>query len=242
MINYHPSPRVLEAFVAGELPVSVSVVVASHIEMCEQCRNKVTAITDSVADDFFNAGLPFDESADEYDAEDDLVAFLASGSMSEIPLDKDEMAMMESITSLPVEEQNNRPEIVKELELNGLRIALPRALKSIELTEWKGFGKISRSRLGLEDENRKTSLLHIDKGGSIPNHTHKGFEITLLLQGSFSDEMGHYEVGDFVWLDGAHTHSPVTEEGCICLTVSSDAICFTQGVSKLLNPIGRFIY
>jgi putative transcriptional regulator len=64
----------------------------------------------------------------------------------------------------------------------------------------------------------------------------------LLLQGSFEDEMGTYHAGDFIWLNGKHIHQPVTKTGCVCLTVSSDAIRFVKGVSQLLNPIGQFIY
>jgi putative transcriptional regulator len=64
----------------------------------------------------------------------------------------------------------------------------------------------------------------------------------LLLEGSFEDEMGSYHEGDFIWLDGKHTHNPVTKEGCLCLTVASDSLHFTQGLTKMLNPIGKFIY
>ena len=104
------------------------------------------------------------------------------------------------------------------------------------------LGKISRARLDFEDDAHHTSLLHIDKDGQVPCHTHKGFEITLLLEGSFEDEMGVYNKGDFIWLDGNHTHQPATKEGCVCLTVSSDALYFTKGVSQLFNPLGKYIY
>jgi putative transcriptional regulator len=54
--------------------------------------------------------------------------------------------------------------------------------------------------------------------------------------------MGTYHEGDFIWLDGKHTHNPITKEGCLCLTVASDSLHFTQGLTKILNPIGKFIY
>ena len=87
-----------------------------------------------------------------------------------------------------------------------------------------------------------TSLLQIQPGGMIPEHTHKGFEVTLLLDGEFSDDMGSYEAGDFIMLDGTHQHNPKTEDGCLCLTVVSDALHFTQGFGKLLNPFGSLLY
>jgi putative transcriptional regulator len=93
------------------------------------------------------------------------------------------------------------------------------------------------------DENEiHTNLLHIEPGGSVPEHTHKGFELTLLLEGSFVDEKGTYVKGDFILLDGNHQHHPVSEGGCLCYTVANDAMHFTQGINKLLNPIGSFIY
>jgi putative transcriptional regulator len=76
----------------------------------------------------------------------------------------------------------------------------------------------------------------------VPEHTHKGFELTLLLDGEFEDEMGKYVKGDFICLDSAHKHSPQTTQGCLCLTVVNDALQFTKGMSKLLNPFGNLIY
>ena len=54
MINYHPSEAVLKEFVAGDLPVSVSVVVASHVEMCSECQSLVSQFTEKAAMDVFD--------------------------------------------------------------------------------------------------------------------------------------------------------------------------------------------
>ncbi|WP_281213919.1 ChrR family anti-sigma-E factor [Shewanella insulae] len=247
MINHHPTSDVLAQFVAGNLPASVSVVVASHVELCDQCNRAVQALTEQAAIDAFGefsleeqlgdepqaAGLEDFSGLDDFD-------FLNQFGDSDDYADLDDC--IEAITAKERDDTHQLPQTVTEIAVGGERVALPTALRSIPLKEWQGMGKLSRSRLALDDGDLRMSLLHIDKGGSVPCHTHKGFEITLLLQGSFTDEMGVYRKGDFVWLDGQHTHQPVTEEGCVCLTVSSDAIHFTQGMSQLLNPIGRFIY
>ena len=136
-------------------------------------------------------------------------------------------------------------EVVVEAQqetVSNTTFTIPRALNSVARKDWLNLGKISRARLDFDDESHHTSLLHIDKDGQVPCHTHKGFEITLLLEGSFEDEMGVYNKGDFIWLDGEHTHQPATKEGCVCLTVSSDALYFTKGVSQLFNPLGKYIY
>ena len=247
MINYHPSSDVLAQFVAGTLPATVSVVVASHVELCDQCALAVQAFTEQAAIDAF--GEMSDGEMDITDQTqvvealvDDLDDTLGLSDLSGSNELGDFDDFIAAITAQESDDKRELPQTVTEIAVGGQRIALPRALKSIALKEWQGLGKLSRSRLALDDGDLRMSLLHIDKGGSVPCHTHKGFEITLLLQGSFSDEMGEYHKGDFMWLNGEHTHQPVTQEGCVCLTVSSDAIHFTQGMSQLLNPIGRFIY
>ena len=63
-----------------------------------------------------------------------------------------------------------------------------------------------------------------------------------MLAGTFADEQGEYVAGDFIMLDKRHQHQPATEHGCLCYTVANDALHFTQGINKLLNPIGAFIY
>ena len=104
------------------------------------------------------------------------------------------------------------------------------------------IGKLSRARIQLEENEIHTSLLQIEPGGSVPEHTHKGFELTVLLDGSFHDEQGEYVKGDFIMLDRSHQHHPISDNGCLCYTVANDALHFTQGINKLLNPIGSFIY
>ncbi|MCG9722810.1 ChrR family anti-sigma-E factor [Shewanella sp. Isolate7] len=237
MINHHPTSDVLAQFVAGNLPASVSVLVSSHVELCAECARSVQRLTQQAAIDAF--GELADETAGDELLATDLISELAGEFEFELE-DFDEC--IAAITAEEADDKRQLPQTVTEIAVGGERIALPTALRSIPLREWQGLGKLSRSRLALDDGDLRMSLLHIDKGGSVPCHTHKGFEITLLLQGSFTDEMGEYRKGDFIWLDGQHTHQPVTEEGCVCLTVSSDAIHFTQGMSQLLNPIGRFIY
>jgi len=225
MIKHHPNDTILKQFVAGELPATVSLIVSSHVEMCKSCQKHVASLTRLAAEQSFEVS-------------DNLISY----DVDTPELDSDNLSLIDMITALPIEQPSILPKTVTEIEVSNQRVALPRAIRSIALKEWKGLGKLSRSRLDIDDGDLRASLLHIDKGGSVPSHSHDGFEITLLLQGSFKDEMGTYSTGDFIWLDGKHTHHPVTDEGCVCLTVSSDAIHFTQGMSKMLNPIGKFIY
>jgi putative transcriptional regulator len=68
----------------------------------------------------------------------------------------------------------------------------------------------------------KLRLLRVAPGRNVPEHGHGGAELTLVLRGSFRDEMGRYLRGDVAELDETVAHQPVTEEGgdCICLVAS----------------------
>ena len=236
MIKHHPNAAILKDFVDGTLADSVSLIVSSHVELCEHCQQQVSMLTAQAADSVFES----DTSAFENDtsglqlSDSEMDAFLSDDG----EFDFDAIAQITADSSQAIEVT---PE-VQQVTVADTTFTIPRALNSVARKDWMNLGKISRARLDFDDEAHHTSLLHIDKDGQVPCHTHKGFEITLLLEGSFEDEMGVYIKGDFIWLDGEHTHQPATKEGCVCLTVSSDALYFTKGVSQLFNPLGKYIY
>jgi len=229
MIKHHPNSAILQDFVDGNLADSVSLIVASHVELCEHCQKQVSMLTAQAAD------LAFESDSLELKLSDsEMYAFLVDDGEFDFDAINQITADLSQAVEVAVEAQQET--------VYNTTFTIPRALNSVVRKDWMNLGKISRARLDFDDESHHTSLLHIDKDGQVPCHTHKGFEITLLLEGSFEDEMGVYNKGDFIWLDGEHTHQPATKEGCVCLTVSSDALYFTKGVSQLFNPLGRYIY
>jgi putative transcriptional regulator len=220
MITHHPKHELIQAFVAGDLSTSLTIGVAAHIEMCSQCGQFADTLTQKIANNTFE--LTIDDNAEALDRD----CFLE---MMNAITQTDRQAQVTCIKA-PCITLNNKP------------ISLPRVFNQLPLKSWIKFGDISRSRLDLNEEPLRSSLLNIDAGGAVPMHTHKGFELTLILDGSFSDDMGTYVAGDFMLLGDKHTHSPVTTQGCLCYTVSDNAQKFTQGFSQLLNPIGSFLY
>ncbi len=219
MIKHHPSDALLAQYCNASLPASLSIAIAIHVEMCECCQAEVKRLEAQNANAIFTQP---DLSVDE-ELSDDAMSLFAAITASD---DVDEVYEVTPQTIL-VNQQNYQ---------------LPRALARISHGKFMQMGKLSRSRIALDDGALRSSLLHIDAGGEIPEHTHTGFELTLLLDGEFSDEEGQYVPGDFMWLDGRHQHTPITEKGCLCYTVVSSALHFNKGLSKLLNPIGNLIY
>jgi putative transcriptional regulator len=57
-------------------------------------------------------------------------------------------------------------------------------------------------------------------------HSHKGKEITLVLEGAFSDETGSYKRGDIVIHDQRSSHAPQADQrlGCTVLSIMDGPI------------------
>lgn len=216
MINFHPTRELLEAHCAAQLPLSLSVAVGAHIEMCPVCQAKVEEITELQATDSWDEALP-----------DDI----------------DFSGMLENIIEQPIptiSAINKKPS--QKTMVAGKAYQLPMAFRSFNHLKWTKLGPVSRARVNKDDQQIRSSLLHIDKDGRIPQHQHKGYELTLLLDGSFEDEHGVYNKGDFIWLSGDVKHSPYTKEGCLCFAVQDAPLHFSGGISQVFNPLAGLMY
>lgn len=94
---------------------------------------------------------------------------------------------------------------------------------------------VRECRLG-EVGRGTASLLRVRAGRRLPQHTHEGSEITLVLTGAFSDPLGRYMRGDIAVADSAIDHSPEvdSDEDCICFAV-------TDAPLMLTSPLGRVV-
>jgi len=84
-------------------------------------------------------------------------------------------------------------------------------------------------------------LLYIPAGQAVPDHSHNGLELTLVLQGSFSDETGRFCVGDVEIGDEDLEHTPIADAGeaCICLAATDSPLRFNAIMPRLLQPLFR---
>lgn len=233
MIKHHPTFELIQLFVNGDLPASLSAGIAMHAEMCPKCKQQIEQLTDQVAEVSFEENLADSFMAGHNEVSD----FEHTRHLDSLNIDD----MVAQIT-LSDEAYQLTSQTEKTVTLNNKPYVLPKALNNMTIGKTANIGKLSRARIQLNENEIHTSLLQIAPGGGVPQHTHKGFELTLLLEGSFNDENGMYFKGDFIMLDHSHQHTPISDEGCLCYTVANDALHFTQGINKLLNPIGTFIY
>ena len=105
---------------------------------------------------------------------------------------------------------------------------------------WKGReGGIQTFDLDVPDQ--RTFLLHIPAGVKSPVHTHRGREITQVVQGAFRDESGEYCEGDFVVTDDSVTHQPQVagSQSCVCLAVLESPVKLAGPFGWLINPFIR---
>ncbi|MGX9461455.1 ChrR family anti-sigma-E factor [Shewanella sp. A14] len=227
MINYHPDQHLLSLHAKGELPLSMSIAISAHAEFCSHCQQQLQQMTIALSEQQFNSHSTTNiVNTDTSQLDALLNQFLSS--------------TLDSLETEQATPLNNIEDI--SVNVKGQHYLLPKAFRKQVNTSWKGIGKVSRLRLNTGEQQARASLLHIAANGEIPEHTHKGAEVTLLLAGEFSDCYNTYKPGDFLLLDKEHQHSPKTVEGCLCYTIVDAPLYFTKGLSKLLNPIGELLY
>ncbi|MEM9174537.1 MAG: cupin domain-containing protein [Myxococcota bacterium] len=81
-------------------------------------------------------------------------------------------------------------------------------------------GQVERKRLhrvGPQESGQVTSLVRYLPGASFPEHDHPEGEEIFVLEGVFSDQLGHGTVGMHLLNPEGHRHTPFSEEGCLIL-------------------------
>lgn len=107
--------------------------------------------------------------------------------------------------------------------------------------KWKTLGFGVRQSILHADKSGSVRLLYIPGGEAVPEHGHRGIEMTMVLQGAFSDETGRFGVGDVEIADEDLDHAPIAEHGdaCICLAATGAPLRFTSLVPRIFQPIFR---
>ena len=88
---------------------------------------------------------------------------------------------------------------------------------------------------------RRSYLLGIGAGISVPRHTHRGSEMVCVLKGAFHDRGEIYRSGDFCESDESVEHRPrVTDEGeCVCFVAVDASLVARDWVGRVFQPLVR---
>lgn len=107
--------------------------------------------------------------------------------------------------------------------------------------KWRMLGGGIRQQILSADREGSLRLRYIPAGRAVPEHSHGGLELTLVLQGSFSDSQGRFGVGDVETAQDDIDHQPVAgpEGPCICLAATDAPLRFRALIPRLLQPLFR---
>lgn len=224
-LNHHPDDATLVSYAAAGLPDAFAVLVSCHLQRCSRCRQRV-------------------EDAEQ-------LGGLLLATAKPAPGDKRQQFL--ALLDAQMAEESAGPLGAADLlgitadtvpgdDISARRVALPPALQQlldhgdIDLPWRRLVPGIQQIRLDSRDGTLR--LLKIAPGISIPLHTHKGSELTLILHGSYSDELGRFKPGDMADLDGDVDHQPITDgnDPCICLIATDAPLRFRGLLPKLLQP------
>jgi len=108
----------------------------------------------------------------------------------------------------------------------------------LEGVKWRPVGMGVRQAVLKTSKNATARLLYIPAGLALPDHGHKGTELTLVIKGAFSDETARFSVGDVEVANEDIEHTPVAEigEDCICLSATDAPLRFNGLVPRIVQP------
>lgn len=211
-INHHLTDRLLIAYAAGSLPEAFSLVVATHISLCDECRARLggfEAVGGSVLERCGSVAL----------SEDSLAATLARIG-------------------------DGTPEPPRPCPPR--RGLFPAPLAGyvggdLDAVAWRVAGGGVRQAILPTASGATVRLLRIPGGVAVPDHGHRGTELTLVLQGAFRDAEVLFARGDIEVVDEAVEHKPVAEPGddCICLAATDAPLRFRALMPRLAQPFLR---
>lgn len=210
-IQHHLTDALLMGYAAGALPEAFNLVVATHISMCDDCRAALAE---------------FDAIGGEVMMSDDPVA-LAEDSLAAT------LARIEA------------PQKVRPVAASAANAILPAPLQSyvkgdLDAVRWRKVGGGVSQMVLATSKGASVRLLHIPAGRAVPDHGHRGTELTLVLQGAFRDATDRFAAGDVEVANEDLNHTPVAEEGvdCICLAATDAPLKFNSFMPRLVQ---RFV-
>ncbi|WP_209505067.1 MULTISPECIES: ChrR family anti-sigma-E factor [unclassified Ruegeria] len=212
LIKHHLTDDLLMAYAAGGLPEAFDLMVATHLSLCDHCRARAESY-DAVG------GQVLDEQSE-------------GASMSETSL---------AATMALIAQGAPAPKPVRP----GCAV-LPAPLQdyvggTVKDIRWRSIGMGVKQAILPTTKDATARLLFIPAGAAVPDHGHNGMELTMVLQGAFSDEVDHFARGDVEIADEDLEHTPVADisEDCICLAVTDAPLKFNKLMPRLFQPFLR---
>ncbi|WP_439573211.1 ChrR family anti-sigma-E factor [Phreatobacter sp.] len=212
----HVSDDILMAYEAGSLSEGWSLAVATHLALCPEARGRSVLARD-LGGVMLEAIEPAPLAPSAFDR---LMARIEAGGVT-----PDAAAAAAKPASLAP-------------------VIIPEPLRSYvggdaDAIRWKRLG-VGAHHLPIRTADRSTSvrLLRIPAGAPVPEHGHRGLEMTVVLAGTLCDGDDVFRRGEIEVADEEVEHQPFAGPGedCICLAVTDAPLRFKSLIVRLAQP------
>lgn len=211
-ITHHLPYGLMMAYSAGNLPEAFSLTIATHIAMCDECRAQLGSM--------------------------DAVGGALLDDMDVAPMDDCSFEMtLARITG--AEAAPKEPATVLTSDVPApLADYIGGSLKDVR---WRSIGMGVKQAILDTNGDATARLLYIPAGTSVPDHGHRGTELTLVLRGAFSDETDRFGPGDIEVANEDLNHTPVADISgdCICLAATDAPLKFNSLIPRLAQRFLR---
>ncbi|MFN3634764.1 MAG: ChrR family anti-sigma-E factor [Rhizobium rhizophilum] len=217
-VQHHISDELLLDYATGNLAEGWSIAVATHLALCPTCRDRLSFME--------HTGGQLLEAAEEAET---------------VATPADSWAAMKAKLSAASSKSYAAEPVAAPADIP----VLPEPLRSylggdVEGLKWKALGRGAyHIPIKTGDSESQVRLLKIPAGKPVPEHSHGGRELTLVLKGAFTDGATVFKRGDIEEADETLTHQPVAtpDDDCICLAVTDAPLKFKSLLVRLVQPV-----
>ena len=217
MPSFHAQDEHLMDYAAGSLAEPSAVLVATHLALCPPCRARVEAF--------------------------EAVGGALLETLGAEPIDPSLRGSVLAKLDGPVSRTAPAP---SPRQPEGVDLRVPEPLRGylgggLDSLAWKRRGPVDEVRILRDHAGITSRLFRIKAGTAMPQHSHAGSELTLVLTGGFTDRGDHFLRGDVAAADASVDHCPVADPGedCYCFAVNDAPLRLTGSLSRFLNPFIR---
>lgn len=213
-IKHHLTDALLMAYAAGSLPEAFDLVVATHVSMCDDCRARMLA----------------------FDAVGGAVIEGTGG----VAMGADSLAATLAMIADTAPEPRARPSAARAGRVFPAPLA-DYAGGDLDAVKWRRVGGGVADAILRTRGDATVRLLRIPGGVAVPDHGHRGMELTLVLKGAFCDGSEQFRAGDVEVAGDETVHKPVAMPGedCICLAATDAPLRFNALIPRIAQSFLR---